>query len=63
MVYKMVGSKDRTNVSLSNIVKPTLENLSAEDQQQFEDYKRQLIKEAEAEYLDNFKVDRYQKIV
>lgn len=59
----MVGSKDRTNVSLSNIVKPTLENLSAEDQQQFEDYKRQLIKEAEAEYLDNFKVDRYQKIV
>jgi hypothetical protein len=63
MVYKMVGSKDRTNVSLSNIVKPTLENLWAEDQQQFEDYKRQLIKEAEAEYLDNFKVDRYQKIV
>jgi hypothetical protein len=59
----MVGSKDRTNVSLSNIVKPTLENLWAEDQQQFEDYKRQLIKEAEAEYLDNFKVDRYQKIV
>lgn len=59
----MVGSKDRTNVSLSNIVKPTLENLSAEDQQQFEDYKRQLIKEAEAEYLDNFKVDWYQKIV
>jgi hypothetical protein len=63
MVYKMVGSMDRTNVFLSNIVKPTLENLSAEDQQQFEDYKRQLIKEAEAEYLDNFKVDRYQKIV
>jgi hypothetical protein len=59
----MVGSMDRTNVFLSNIVKPTLENLSAEDQQQFEDYKRQLIKEAEAEYLDNFKVDRYQKIV
>jgi hypothetical protein len=59
----MVGSMDRTNVFLSNIVKPTLENLWAEDQQQFEDYKRQLIKEAEAEYLDNFKVDRYQKIV
>jgi hypothetical protein len=36
----MVGSKDHTDVSLSNIMKPTLESLSAEDQQRFEEYVR-----------------------
>jgi hypothetical protein len=37
----MVDSKDRTEASPSNIMKPTLESLSAEDQQQFKDYMRQ----------------------
>jgi hypothetical protein len=36
----MVGSKDHIDVSLSNIMKPTLESLSAEDQQRFEEYVR-----------------------
>jgi hypothetical protein len=34
----MAGSKDRTKVSTSNIMKSILESLSAEDQQRFEDY-------------------------
>jgi hypothetical protein len=63
----MASSKDRTKVSLSNIMKPTLESLSAEDQQQFEDYIRQQQaqerKEAKVKYLAHFKVDRHQRIV
>jgi hypothetical protein len=59
----MADSKDHSDISPSNIVKPTMENLSTEDQQEFEDYKRQLIEEVETEYLANIKVDRPQKIV
>jgi hypothetical protein len=41
----MTGSKDRIDISPINIMKPTLENLSAEDQHQFEDYVRQRCEE------------------
>jgi hypothetical protein len=59
----MAGLKDHSDFSLSNIMKPTMENLSAKDQQGFEEYKRQLIEEGETKYLANFKVDIHQKVV
>ena len=40
-------------------MKSTLQNLLAKDQHEFEDYKRQLIKWAEAKYLAHFKVDQH----
>jgi hypothetical protein len=35
----MVGSKDHSDTSPSNIVKQTMENPSAKDQQEFKEYK------------------------
>jgi hypothetical protein len=40
-----------------------MENLSLKDQQEFKEYKRQLIKEVEAKYLANFKMDWHKKII
>jgi hypothetical protein len=40
-----------------------METLSAKDQQEFEEHKEQLIKEAQAKFLPNFKVDRNHKVV
>jgi hypothetical protein len=37
----MASSKDQNEVSPSNIIKATLESLSAKDQQPFEDYIKQ----------------------
>jgi hypothetical protein len=54
----MAGSKDHSDVSLSNIIEPTMKTLSAEGQQEFEEYKGQLIKEAQAKFLANFKADK-----
>jgi hypothetical protein len=59
----MAGSKDHTKISPSNIMKLTLKNLSAEDQQEFKDYKRQLIEDAETKYLVHIEVDRHEKII
>jgi hypothetical protein len=42
----MASLKDSSIVSPSNIIKPTIETLLAEDQQEFEEHKEQLIKEA-----------------
>jgi hypothetical protein len=39
----MDDSKDHSDICPSNIVKPTMETLSAEDQQEVEEYKWQLI--------------------
>ena len=58
----MASSKDHTKVSLSNIMKLTLESMSTEDQQQFEDYikQRQAQEREEAKkYMVHFKVDRH----
>jgi hypothetical protein len=42
---------------------PAWETLSAEEQLEFEEHQEQLIKEAKAKFLANFKVDRNNKVV
>jgi hypothetical protein len=42
----MTDSKDHSHISPSVIIEPTMERLSAKDQQEFEEHKKQLIKEA-----------------
>jgi hypothetical protein len=59
----MAGSKGPSDVSPSNIIEPAWEALPTEDQQEFEEHKERLIKEAKAKFLANFKVDRNQKVV
>jgi hypothetical protein len=59
----MAGSRDSSEVSPSNIIEPTWETLSADKQLQFEEHKEQMIQEAKARFLANFKVDRNKKIV
>jgi hypothetical protein len=59
----MVGSRDNSNVSPSNIIEPTWETLPADEQLQFEEHKEQLIQEAKTKFLANFKVDRNNKVV
>jgi hypothetical protein len=59
----MAGSKDSSEVSTSNIITPTWETLSAEEQLLFEERQEQLIQEAKAKFLANFKVDRNNKVV
>jgi hypothetical protein len=59
----MASSKDSSDVSSSNIIEPTWETLSAEEQRKFEEHKEQLMKEAQAKFLANFKVDRNNKVI
>jgi hypothetical protein len=59
----MSGSRDSSEVSPSNILEPTWETLPANEQLQFEEHKEQLIQEAKAKFLANFKVDRNNKVV
>jgi hypothetical protein len=59
----MASSRDSSDISRSNITEPTWETLSADDQLQFEEHKEQLIQEAKARFLANFKVDRNNKVV
>jgi hypothetical protein len=59
----MVGSRDSSDISPSNIIEPTWETLSADEQLQFEEHKEQMIQEAKAKFLANFKVDRNNKVV
>jgi hypothetical protein len=40
-----------------------METLSAEDHQEFEEHKEQLIKDAHAKFIANFQVDRNHKVV
>jgi hypothetical protein len=56
-------SKDSSDVSYSNIIEPTWETLPAEELLEFEEHREQLIKEAKAKFLANFKVDRNNKVV
>jgi hypothetical protein len=53
----MAGLKDSSDVSPSNIIEPTMETLSTEDEQEFEEHKEHLITEAQAKFLAIFKVD------
>ena len=57
----MAGSKDSSDISLSNIIEPTWETLPADEQLQFEEHKERMIQEAKAKFLANFKVDRNNK--
>jgi hypothetical protein len=59
----MAGSRDSYDVCPSNIIEPTWETLPADEQLQFEEHKEQLIQEAKAKFLANFKVDRNDKVV
>jgi hypothetical protein len=59
----MAGSRDSSEVSPSNIIELTWETLPADEQLQFEEHKEQLIQEAKAKFLANFKVDRNNKVV
>jgi hypothetical protein len=59
----MASSKDSSEVSTSNIIKLTWETLSAEEQLLFEERQEQLIQEAKAKFLADFKVDRNNKVV
>jgi hypothetical protein len=59
----MAGSRDSSEVSPNNIIEPTWETLPADEQLQFEEHKEQLIQEAKAKFLANFKVDRNNKVV
>jgi hypothetical protein len=59
----MAVSKDSSEVSTSNIITPTWENLPAEEQLLFEERQEQLIQEAKAKFLTDFKVDRNNKVV
>jgi hypothetical protein len=59
----MAGSKDSSEVSTSNIITPTWETLPAEEQLLFEERQEQLIQEAKAKFLADFKADRNNKVV
>jgi hypothetical protein len=59
----MAGSRDSSDISPSNIIEPTWDTLSADEQLQFEEHKEQMIQEAKARFLANFKVDRNNKVV
>jgi hypothetical protein len=59
----MAGSKDSSYVSPSNIIEPTWETLQAKEQLEFEEHREQLIKEAKAKFLANFRVDKNNKVV
>jgi hypothetical protein len=59
----MAGSKDSSKVSTSNIINPTWETLPVEEWLLFEERQEQLILEAKAKFLANFKVDRNNKVV
>jgi hypothetical protein len=59
----MVGSRDSSDISPSNIIESTWETLSADEQLQFEEHKEQMIQEAKAKFLANFEVDRNNKVV
>jgi hypothetical protein len=59
----MAGSRDSSEVSPSNIIEPTWKTLPADEQLQFKERKEQLIQEAKAKFLANFKVDRNNKVI
>jgi hypothetical protein len=59
----MASSKDSSEVFTSNIITPTWETLSAEEQLLFEERQEQLIQEAKAKFLADFKVDRNNKVI
>jgi hypothetical protein len=49
----MADSKDHTDISLENILRPAVESLSADEQQRYDDYMRH----AKENFLSQFIVD------
>jgi hypothetical protein len=59
----MFGSKDTSNISpnYTICIEPTWETLLAEEQLDIEEHKEHLIKEAQAKFLANFRVNMNNK--
>jgi hypothetical protein len=55
----MAGSKDHTDISPNDILKPAVESLTADEQHQYKDYMRQ----AKKKFLSQYTVDHHQKVV
>jgi predicted transcriptional regulator len=55
----MAGTKDHTDISPDNILKPAVESLTTNEQQQYEDYMRQ----AKEKFLSQYTVDHHQKVI
>jgi hypothetical protein len=55
----MAGFKNHIDISLDNILKSGVESLSADDQQQYEDYMHQ----EKEKFLSQYTVDHHQKVV
>jgi hypothetical protein len=55
----MAGSKDYTDIFSDNILKPVVESLTADEQQQYEDYMCQ----AKEKFLSQYTVDRHHYVV
>jgi hypothetical protein len=55
----MAGSKEHTDISPDNILKTAVENLTADEQQQYEDYMCQ----AKEKFLSQYTVDHHQKVI
>jgi hypothetical protein len=51
----MACSKDHTDISPDNILKPAVESLTADEQQQYEDY----LCQAKEKLLSQYTVDRH----
>lgn len=59
----MISSKDNSDISLSNIIESTIENLLAEEFEKLEDVRKKVLAEIDAKFLADFKVDQHQKLV
>jgi hypothetical protein len=55
----MVGSKDHTDISANNILKPNVESLTVDEQQQYKYYMGQ----AKEKFLSQYTVDRHHMVV
>ena len=59
----MCSSDLSSDITPINIIELTWETLPADERLQFEEHKKQLIQEAKAKFLANFKVDRNNKVI
>jgi hypothetical protein len=55
----MISSKDNSDISLSNIIESTIENLLAEEFEKLEDVRKKVLAEIDAKFLADFKVDQH----
>jgi hypothetical protein len=68
----MVSFKDHTEISLNNILRLAIESMSANEQQQYEDFMSQMkedarpqlakVEEAPKKFLSHFTVDRTRRL-